>query len=106
LRLPQEAAGHPEQLMDELQTRLADANDHLAAVKQERQHLAGRWEEELLELLRCAKADAEVADTISQFAHEGQAYLVRGQVSENALHDLLQKVEAVTKGKASIEGRL
>jgi vacuolar-type H+-ATPase subunit I/STV1 len=96
LALPQEATGYPDEVMDELQSRLADAKDRLGAIKQERKQVTREWRERLLALWRRARADAKVAETIGQFSREGEMYLVRGNVPEDALDDLLQKVRGIT----------
>jgi vacuolar-type H+-ATPase subunit I/STV1 len=96
LQLPQEASGYPDQVMDELQSRLANAEDHLNAVKQEHQQTVEEWGEQLLSMWRRARADVQVANTISGFGREGDMYLVRGQVPESALDKVVERAKAIT----------
>jgi V/A-type H+-transporting ATPase subunit I len=103
LQIPEDVSGHPEEAIDQLQSRLADAETRLRDLEQERQRIVEQQGEDLLTLWRRARADARIASAISDFGREGQIYLVIGWIPRNALDELVHTVREITNNQADIQ---
>jgi V/A-type H+-transporting ATPase subunit I len=103
LRIPEDVSGHPEEAVDQLESRLADAEGRLRALEQERRQIVEQQGEDLLALWRRARADARIAHAISEFGREGQIYLVIGWIPHGALDELVHTVREITDNQADIQ---
>ncbi|HBY95383.1 MAG: hypothetical protein M5U01_42685 [Ardenticatenaceae bacterium] len=100
---PQDVTGSPAQALTQLEERLEATQGALTELEAERERLAQTWGPSLLALWQQARTDAALADAIRRFGRHGQIYLVVGWVPAHALNQVIQTVQDVTEGRATIE---
>jgi V/A-type H+-transporting ATPase subunit I len=101
--LPASVQGVPAHAIATLEQQAAEQRRHWQRLETERQRLAGVWSAPLLELWNRARTGSVLAETICRFPHQGEIYLIAGWVPAVALPQVIDKVQAVTEGRAIIE---
>lgn len=103
LELPDELTGSPGDVLDELEGRIAEADQRLTRLEEERDQLAQKHGERLLSLWRQARSNAAVAETMSQFSRHGRIYLLAGWVPEPRLEDVIAVIRETTDDEADVQ---
>lgn len=103
LELPEGVTGSPQEVRDELEENLADAEQRLEDLEEERRQMVDEYRDQLLEMWSQARYGATVMETISRFGRHEQTYLIAGWVPEEDLDRLVDTVDQTAEEKADVE---
>lgn len=103
LELPEAVTGSPQSVLEELETRLGDAQERLEKLEEEREQLVDDHSDRLLALWRQTHYNASVMDTVSRFGRHEEAFLITGWVPDDNLDELVDAVDKTARAEADVE---